>query len=141
VLITPVDNDSILPQQTKLAPQIQTPATGAPVPFGFRRRRERPAPVTEWIWPYFEVTTIDHEWIVKRTGKRKLTDRDIRCIYVDDKTGVRCNWETTDSARQSATANMKSHLAKHGIVLPSTVATPAPSQKQSSTVRLMVNKT
>jgi len=57
----------------------------------------RPALATEWVWPYFEVTTVEHEWIVKRTGKRRIVDRDICCAYVDEKTGIKCDWKTTDS--------------------------------------------
>ncbi|KAN0087231.1 hypothetical protein V8E54_000919, partial [Elaphomyces granulatus] len=57
----------------------------------------RPALATEWVWPYFEVTTVEHEWIVKRTGKRRIVDRDICCAYVDEKTGTKCDWKTTDS--------------------------------------------
>jgi hypothetical protein len=102
-----------------------SPTATAPVPRGFRC--ERPAPATEWIWPcfsYFEVTTVDHEWIMKRSGKRKLVDGDVRCIHVDD--------NTKDLATQTATANMRSHLAKHGIIPPSTTESLAPSQKQPS---------
>lgn len=62
----------------------------------------RPALATEWVWPYFEVTTVEREWIVKRTGKRRIVDRDICCAYVDEKTGTKCDWKTTDSARQTA---------------------------------------
>ena len=62
----------------------------------------RPALATEWVWPYFEVTTVEHEWIVKRTGKRRIVDRDICCAYVDEKTGTKCDWKTTDSVRQTA---------------------------------------
>jgi len=62
----------------------------------------RPALATEWVWPYFEVTTVEREWIVKRTGKRRIVDRDICCVYVDEKTGTKCDWKTTDSARQTA---------------------------------------
>jgi hypothetical protein len=109
------------------------------VSFGFQhdRRRERPAPTTGWLWRHFEVTTVEREWIVNKTGKRRLTDRDIRCVYVDEITGIRCNWKTADSARQTATANMKGHLARHGIHPPSATATPTPStNRQSSTVSL-----
>ncbi|KAN0068028.1 hypothetical protein V8E54_013956 [Elaphomyces granulatus] len=56
----------------------------------------RPALATQWVWPYFEVTTVEHEWIVKRTGKRRIVDRDICCAYVDEKTGTKCDWKTTE---------------------------------------------
>ena len=45
---------------------------------------------------------VEREWIVKRTGKRRIVDRDICCVYVDEKTGTKCDWKTTDSARQTA---------------------------------------
>ena len=76
---------------------------------------QRPAPVTDWLWSYFDTTAVNREWTMTRTKKRKLTDKDIRCKYVSKKTGIKCNWNTTDSARQSSTGNMKLHLAKHGI--------------------------
>ncbi|KAN0069695.1 hypothetical protein V8E54_002022 [Elaphomyces granulatus] len=40
---------------------------------------------------------VEREWIVKRTGKRRIVDRDICCAYVDEKTGTKCDWKTTDS--------------------------------------------
>jgi hypothetical protein len=131
------DNIPLSPSEPDTQTTETSPAAAVPAPRGFRR--ERPAPATEWIWSYFEVTTVDREWTVKRTGKRKLFDRDIRCAYVDENTNVRCTWETTDSARQTATANMKSHLAKHGINPPAT-ENPAPSQKQPSIANLLAKK-
>jgi hypothetical protein len=105
------------------------------------RRRERPAPATEWVWPYFKVTTVEREWIVKRTGKRRIVDRDICCAYVDEKTGTKCDWKTTDSVRQTATSNMKNHLTKHGILSPSTnVGLSQPSQQKPSIIALLTKK-
>src|SRR5487761_430988 len=40
----------------------------------------RPALATEWVWPYFVVTTVEREWIVKRTGKRRIVDRGILAV-------------------------------------------------------------
>jgi hypothetical protein len=40
---------------------------------------------------------VEREWIVKRTGKRRIVDSDICCAYVDEKTGTKCDWKTTDS--------------------------------------------
>ncbi|KAK9260725.1 hypothetical protein V1519DRAFT_447711 [Lipomyces tetrasporus] len=54
----------------------------------FHQDHSRPAPVTEWLWAYFETMTVDKEWTVKKTNKRRLTDREIRCAYIDDKTGT-----------------------------------------------------
>ncbi|KAN0079586.1 hypothetical protein V8E54_004800 [Elaphomyces granulatus] len=50
----------------------------------------------------FEATTVEREWIVERTGRRRIVDRDICCAYVDEKTGTKCDWKTTDSARQTS---------------------------------------
>ncbi|KAJ6038636.1 hypothetical protein N7460_007353 [Penicillium canescens] len=86
---------------------------------------KRPAPATEWIWGYFETTAIDCPWVIKRTNKRRLVDREIRCMHVDEKTGTRCDWHTSDSQRQNTTSNMKTHLAKHGIYCPTSSIQPA----------------
>jgi hypothetical protein len=40
------------------------------------------------------------------------------CMHVDEKTGTRCDWHTSDSQRQNTTSNMKTHLVKHGIYCP-----------------------
>lgn len=88
-----------------------------------RPNHQRPAPATEWLWAYFDTTAVDREWVVKKTNKRKLMDRDIRCTYVDDKTGMQCGWKTIDSSRQTLTSNMKNHLAKHSIYPPSGTGT------------------
>ncbi|KAK9249857.1 hypothetical protein V1507DRAFT_83185, partial [Lipomyces tetrasporus] len=50
------------------------------------------ARATEWMWAYFETTEYNRSWIMKRTKSKRLTDRDIRCIYIDEQTGIRCNW-------------------------------------------------
>ncbi|KAJ8098568.1 hypothetical protein POJ06DRAFT_257381 [Lipomyces tetrasporus] len=65
------------------------------------RSRKRPAPATEWIWQYFETMEFNHEWIMRRTNKRRPVDREIRCIHIHEHTGIRCPWKTTDSARQN----------------------------------------
>jgi hypothetical protein len=84
----------------------------------FRRHHQRPAPATEWVWPYFETAAVDRPWFMKKTNKRRLIDREIRCMHIDEKTGIRCGWQTSDSQRQTTTSNMKTHLAKHGIYPP-----------------------
>ncbi|KAK9364285.1 hypothetical protein V1504DRAFT_466058 [Lipomyces starkeyi] len=48
-----------------------------------------PPPVTS---PRFEVTEVAGEWAIKRTRRRESTDRDIRCVYIDNKTGIHCPW-------------------------------------------------
>src|SRR6266850_4520658 len=99
-------------------PPVSEPSAGLHDPFR-RTYHQRPAPVTEWLWAYFKTTVVDRECVLKRTNKRKLTDRDIHCAYVDDKTGIRCGWKSADSLRQNATSNMRIHLAKHSIYHPS----------------------
>ncbi|KAK9259603.1 hypothetical protein V1519DRAFT_407436, partial [Lipomyces tetrasporus] len=102
--------------------------------------RRRPAPVTEWLWAYFETTTVNKEWIVKKTNKRRLTDSEIRCAYIDDKTGAQCGWRTTDSLRQYSTSNMKIHLAKHSIYPPGTEDRNSGEKQQISVVSLWEKK-
>ncbi|KAJ6125923.1 hypothetical protein N7471_010416 [Penicillium samsonianum] len=86
---------------------------------------KRPAPATEWIWEYFETTAVDCPWVIKRTNKRRLVDREICCMHVDEKTGTRCDWHTSGSQRQNTTSNMKTHLAKHDIYCPTSSIQPA----------------
>jgi hypothetical protein len=76
------DNIPLSPSEPDTQTTETSPTAVVPAPCGFYR--ERPAPATEWIWSYFEFTTVGREWTVKRTGKRKLFDRDIRCVYVDE---------------------------------------------------------
>jgi hypothetical protein len=131
-------DDSQMPMTTDVAEPDSTHITTATLA---SRRRERPALATEWVWPYFEATTVEREWIVKRTGKRRIVDRDICCAYVDEKTGTKCDWKTTDSVRQTATSNMKNHLAKHGILPPSKiVGLSQPSQQKPSIIALLTKK-
>ncbi|KAK9250695.1 hypothetical protein V1507DRAFT_466805 [Lipomyces tetrasporus] len=60
---------------------------------------KRAAPGTEWMWAYFETPEYNRPWIMKRTKSRRLIDRDIRCIYIDEQSGIQCHWKTTDSAK------------------------------------------
>ncbi|KAK9369639.1 hypothetical protein V1509DRAFT_618662, partial [Lipomyces kononenkoae] len=103
-------------------------------------RQVRPAPVTEWLWAYFETTTIDKEWIVKKSNKRRLTDREIRCAYIDNKTHTQCGWRTMDSLRQNSTSNMKTHLAKHSIYPPESEGRNKGEKEQTSVVSLWEKK-
>ncbi|KAK9241722.1 hypothetical protein V1506DRAFT_549880 [Lipomyces tetrasporus] len=41
------------------------------------------------MWAYFETPEYNRPWIMKRTKSRRLIDRDIRCIYIDEKSGIR----------------------------------------------------
>ncbi|KAK9318985.1 hypothetical protein V1517DRAFT_235222, partial [Lipomyces orientalis] len=86
------------------------------------RSRKRPAPATEWIWQDFDTT--------------ESVDREIRCIHIHEDTGSRCSWKTTDSARQTSTANMVSHLRKHSICAPGGIAEAYTQRKQPTIVDL-----
>ncbi|KAJ8097682.1 hypothetical protein POJ06DRAFT_185144, partial [Lipomyces tetrasporus] len=94
--------------------------------------RNRAARATEWMWAYFETAEYNRPWIMKRTKSKRLTDRDIRCIYIDEQTGIRCNWKTTDSARQTSTSNMARHLEKHSIYAPESSPGASGTKKQPS---------
>ncbi|KAK9310900.1 hypothetical protein V1524DRAFT_412263, partial [Lipomyces starkeyi] len=77
-----IPDDEVLPsesasQLTELKARSTTSETSIHSSNQFLQGRQRPAPVTEWLWAYFETTTVDKEWIVKKTNKRRLTDREI----------------------------------------------------------------
>jgi len=103
-------------------------------------KRPRPAPVTNWLWDYFEVTQVNQEWIVKRTKKRELIDQDIQCAYIDIKTGIQCPWKTSDSLQQTSTTNMQWHLEKHSIFSPHSQDKIAIIPKQTSIISLLARK-
>jgi hypothetical protein len=94
---TNVPGDEILPSES--ASQFPTTDTGTSVTSSdlFRRHRQRPAPATEWIWAYFEAEAVDRPWFIKKTNKRRLVDREICCMHVDNKTGICCDWKTSDT--------------------------------------------
>ncbi|KAK9310972.1 hypothetical protein V1524DRAFT_338577, partial [Lipomyces starkeyi] len=81
---------------------------------------------SNWLWAYFETTTVDKE--------------EIRCAYIDDKTGTQCGWRTMDSLRQNSTSNMKTHLAKHSIYPPDTEGRNTGEKQQTSVVSLWEKK-
>ncbi|KAJ5267682.1 hypothetical protein N7478_010490 [Penicillium angulare] len=89
------------------------------------RYSRRSAPATEWIWGCFETIAVECPWVIKRTKKRRLVDRKICCLHVDERTQTRCNWHTSDSQRQNTTSNMRTHLAKHDINCPTSSTQPA----------------
>lgn len=95
------------------------------IPITCCEKRKRPAPTTEWIWGYFDVTTVSHPWKTCY-GKAESIDKDIQC--------QKCSWRTTDSQRQTSTTNMKRHLQSHAI-LP-----PHENQQQPSIVSLVTTK-
>ncbi|KAK9475624.1 hypothetical protein V1514DRAFT_28830 [Lipomyces japonicus] len=103
-------------------------------------KRHRPSPATSWMWVYFEVTEVDREWSNKKTKKRNVKDRDIRCGYIDKKTGLQCSWKTSDSLRQTSTSNMKRHLEKHAIFSPQSEFRPADKNEQPTILDYMCKK-
>ncbi|KAK9257602.1 hypothetical protein V1519DRAFT_394334, partial [Lipomyces tetrasporus] len=62
-------------------------------------------PKESWFWQYFTCTETRSEWI-------------IQCAVVDDGTGKKCNWSTTDSKRQSSSTNIVRHLREAHSILP-----------------------
>ncbi|KAK9318911.1 hypothetical protein V1517DRAFT_334249 [Lipomyces orientalis] len=96
------------------------------------QRHKRAGPATEWMWAYFETTEYNRPWIMKRTKSKRIIEGDIRCIYIDEHTGIRCHWKTTDSARQTSTSNMARHLQKHSIYPPDSIAEASGTNKQPS---------
>ncbi|KAJ8103601.1 hypothetical protein POJ06DRAFT_293472 [Lipomyces tetrasporus] len=74
--------------------------------------------VKSWFWQYFTCTETRSEWFDNRTKKRKFVDRIIQCAVVDDGTGKKCNWSTTDSKRQSSSTNIVRHLREAHSILP-----------------------
>jgi hypothetical protein len=60
--------------------------------------------------------------MIKRNKKQKLIDRDICCTYINKETRIQYTWKTTDSARQTLTTNISTHLQKHSIYPPTLVA-------------------
>ncbi|KAK9318784.1 hypothetical protein V1517DRAFT_234819, partial [Lipomyces orientalis] len=131
VALADIPSDELLPSESasQLEEASQESSTDAATslisPNLFGHHRQRPAPVTEWIWAYFETTVVNRPWSIKKTNKRRLIDREIRCIHIDEKTGIRCGWQTLDSLRQNTTSNMKTHLAKHDIYPPTSDVQPA----------------
>jgi hypothetical protein len=131
----------ILPSesQTQIGP-IPPSSSSAPRLRSHKFKRARPAPATAWLWDHFMVTEVNREWIVNRTGKRELTDRDIQCAYIY-KTGAQCSWKTSDSQRQTATSNMKRHLEKmHSILAPRSQDSSGVQKAQPSIASLLTKE-
>jgi hypothetical protein len=106
----------------------------------FPRSQKRPAPATEWMWAYFETTEFNCPWIMKRNKRQKFIDREIRCLYIDEETGTQCSWKTTDSARQTSTTNMGTHLRKHLIYPLDSIAEASTKKRQPSIATLFKRK-
>lgn len=83
------------------------------------------------MWDYFQVTEVTREWAIKRTRKRKPTDRNIQRAFIDAKTGIQCPWKISDSLQQTSTTNMQRHLEKHSMFPPSYNDTHSKSKKPS----------
>ena len=65
------------------------------------RKRQRPAPVTSWVWQHFNITQVDRQW-TKRNGKKVPTDRIIRYSHIDNDTGSQCNFHETTKPMSAA---------------------------------------
>ena len=104
------------------------------------QKRWRPAPVTSWLWDHFEVTEVDRPWIIKKTKKRELVDRDIQCAYIDSKSGKQCSWKTSDSQRQTSSTNMQRHLEKHSIFSPHHQNSKTVQKEHASIISLLTKK-
>jgi hAT family C-terminal dimerisation region len=115
---SPWQFNSASTDQESLAFSEISPHESASQTFTRKIKKPRPAPTTEWIWDYFSTTEVSREWKVLRTGKPRTIDMDIQCTVIDDKTGLQCNWKTSDSQRQSSTSNMQRHLERKHSVLP-----------------------
>jgi hypothetical protein len=132
-IITDIPDGELLPSESASQfPASQESSTDARTSIisgnAFYQHRQWPAPATAWIWAYFETAAVDRSWFIKKTNKKRLVDREIRCMHIDEKTGIRCGWQTSDSQRQNTTSNMKTHLAKHGIYPPTSDLQPAMKQ-------------
>ncbi|KAK9371778.1 uncharacterized protein V1513DRAFT_454555 [Lipomyces chichibuensis] len=91
----------------------------APLQEPLRKARISETKSTKWPSTYFEISEFENPWIVKKSNKRKLIDREIRWAVLDDETGKKCDWKTTNSKRQASTSNMIDHLRKqHSINSP-----------------------
>ncbi|ODQ73387.1 hypothetical protein LIPSTDRAFT_83072, partial [Lipomyces starkeyi NRRL Y-11557] len=143
-----IPDDDVLPSESAShLPELRARSTTSEASIHssntFLQGRPRPAPATEWLWAYFETTTVDKE--------------EIRCAYIDDKTGTQCGWRTMDSLRQNSTSspqrlcppsqrssnntsNMKTHLAKHSIYPPDTEGRNTGEKQQTSVVSLWEKK-
>ncbi|KAK9326393.1 hypothetical protein V1517DRAFT_349850 [Lipomyces orientalis] len=94
---------------------------------------------TNWPWTYFEVSEFENPWIVKKSNRRKLIDREIRCAVLDNETGEKCGWKTTDSKRQGSTGNMIDHLRKqHSIDSPNRPEEPKRAESKKNILRWIV---
>lgn len=109
------------------------------------QKRSRPAPVTNWLWGYFQVTQVSREWIMKRTMKLQSTDQDIRYAYINSKTGIQCAWKTTNLQRQTSTTNMQRlnmqrHLEKHSTFSPHHLGGRTTQKEQPSILDLLAKR-
>ncbi|KAK9350222.1 hypothetical protein V1523DRAFT_109415 [Lipomyces doorenjongii] len=57
-----------------------------------------------WFWAYFTQKEIAHEWYDQKYKKPRTTDTRIQCSIVDERTGIVCNWHTSDSKRYASFA-------------------------------------
>ncbi|KAK9371483.1 uncharacterized protein V1513DRAFT_455619 [Lipomyces chichibuensis] len=99
--------ESLAESQVEECLIIQTESSTSPAPLQepLRNARISEPKSTKWPWTYFEISEFENPWIVKKSNKRKLIDREIRCAVLDDETGAKCDWKTTDSKPQASNIN------------------------------------
>ncbi|KAJ5900204.1 uncharacterized protein N7473_004274 [Penicillium subrubescens] len=94
----------------------------------------------DWMWGYLYTREFPNEWTEKRSGRKRLVDREICCTVINKNTRKQCNWSTTDSKRQTSTTNIRLYLKeKHGILPPGITDLPTGTLK-STIVSLWGNK-
>jgi hypothetical protein len=92
------------------------------------------------MWRHLHTREFPNEWTEKRSGRKRLVDREICCTVINKTTRKQCNWSTTDSKRQTSTTNIRLHLKeKHGI-LPPGITDLATGTPKSTIVSLWGNK-
>ncbi|KAK9359154.1 hypothetical protein V1504DRAFT_364033, partial [Lipomyces starkeyi] len=84
-----------------------------------------------WFLAYFTQKEIPHQWYEKKYKERRSTDTEIQCSIVDERTGIVCNWRTSDSKRHSSTSNMTNHLLRKHSIRPRDAMSPEPVKAKS----------
>ncbi|KAK9319972.1 hypothetical protein V1517DRAFT_280867 [Lipomyces orientalis] len=112
--VTTLEND-ILPsesasqiQQLRFESTIQAKSATslAPLQEPLQHARISEPKSTNWPWTYFDISEFEKPWIIP-------------CAVLDNETGEKCGWKTTDSKRQGSTGNIIDHLRKqHSIDSP-----------------------
>ncbi|ODQ69431.1 hypothetical protein LIPSTDRAFT_30474 [Lipomyces starkeyi NRRL Y-11557] len=85
--------DSLAETQVEEFSTIQTESSTSLAPLHEPSRRaglSKPT-YTNWPWPYFDISEFENPLIVKKSNKRKLIDREIRCAVLDKETAEKCD--------------------------------------------------